>query len=59
MDIPLDQLLDDAYLKQRMANFNWEKATKSEDVEHGSVEIVESMETTHYSIVDAEAMPFP
>ncbi len=52
--IPYDVLLSDAYLKERMESFSFDKATKSSDVEHGNIEIVESMETTHYSIVDAE-----
>lgn len=54
VDIPLDVLLSDSYLKKRMQNFSFERATKSSEVERGNVEIVESMETTHYSIVDAE-----
>lgn len=54
VDIPIARLLNDSYLEQRMANFSFDEATKSEDVSHGYVEIVESMETTHYSIVDAE-----
>ncbi len=54
VDIPLDIILSDAYLKERMENFSWDKATKSSEVERGNIEIVESMETTHYSIVDAE-----
>ncbi|MFS4468223.1 gamma-glutamyltransferase [Maribacter sp. 2210JD10-5] len=54
VDIPLDVLLSKGYLQERMANFSFDKATKSAEVERGNVEIVESMETTHYSIVDAE-----
>ncbi|MFH6603964.1 gamma-glutamyltransferase [Maribacter algicola] len=54
VEIPLDVLLSSSYLKERMENFSFEAATKSEDVRHGEIEIVESMETTHYSIVDAE-----
>jgi len=54
VDIPLDVLLSDAYLKERMQSFSFDKATKSDDVSHGKVEIIESMETTHYSIVDSE-----
>ncbi|MGB5555783.1 MAG: gamma-glutamyltransferase [Flavobacteriaceae bacterium] len=54
VDIPLDVLLSNGYLKERMDDFSFEKATKSTDVAAGTVEIVESMETTHYSIVDAE-----
>ncbi len=52
--IPLDVILSKRYLTERMSGFSFEKATKSEDVSHGAVEILESMETTHYSIVDAE-----
>ena len=52
--IPTKKLLDKKYLKQRMSNFNWEKATKSSDVSHGEISISESNETTHYSIVDAD-----
>jgi len=46
--------LSNGYLKDRMSGFSWEKATKSSEVERGNIEIVESMETTHYSIVDEE-----
>ena len=50
--IPLDVILSKSYMEERMENFSFDKATKSSDVSHGSVEIIESMETTHYSIVD-------
>ncbi len=53
-DIPLDVLLTNDYLTKRMEKFSFDKATLSSDVSHGEVEIVESMETTHYSIVDAD-----
>jgi gamma-glutamyltranspeptidase/glutathione hydrolase len=54
VDIPYDMLLDDEYLQERMANFSFDKATLSSDVSHGEVEIIESAQTTHYSIVDSE-----
>ena len=54
VDIPLEVLLSQSYLTERYADFSFEKATSSESVSHGEVEIVESMETTHYSIVDNE-----
>lgn len=54
VEIPLDELLNDSYLEKRMENFSFEKATPSDSVSHGAVEIVESDETTHYSIVDAQ-----
>ncbi len=52
IDIPLDVLLSESYLEERFSDFSFENATSSESVSHGQVEIVESMETTHYSIVD-------
>ncbi len=54
VDIPLDVLLSDSYLEERMKDFSFDKATLSSDVSHGEVEIVESSETTHYSIVDSQ-----
>ncbi|WP_422351666.1 gamma-glutamyltransferase [Flagellimonas sp.] len=54
VDIPLNVLLNDEYLQERMRDFSFEQATLSADVGHGAVEIVESSETTHYSIIDAE-----
>jgi len=54
VDIPLDVLLSDSYINDRFSDFSFEKATPSDSVSHGQVEIVESMETTHYSIVDEE-----
>lgn len=52
VDIPLDSLLSDIYLSQRMKNFSLEKATPSEEIKPGKISGYESMETTHYSIVD-------
>lgn len=49
-----NQLLDRKYLKYRMRNFRWKKATLSSQVSHGDITISESDETTHYSIVDPE-----
>ena len=54
ISIPKNQMVSKNYLKQRMKNFTWEKATKSSEVSHGNITISESNETTHYSIVDAE-----
>ena len=52
--IPTNQLLDSTYLKSRMSSFSFEKASKSADIAHGDLSFAESMETTHYSIVDAD-----
>lgn len=50
--IPLKGLMDSDYLQQRMASFNFNKATLSSDIKEGKVNYNESTETTHYSIVD-------
>ena len=52
VNIPIDTLIGNQYLNQRMASFSFDKATPSSDISHGSVHVVESDETTHYSIVD-------
>ncbi|WP_054851371.1 gamma-glutamyltransferase [Olleya sp. ITB9] len=50
--VPQDQLLSESYIKSRMSNFSFDAATASTTVSHGKVQIIESDETTHYSIVD-------
>ncbi|TXD46437.1 gamma-glutamyltransferase [Polaribacter sp. IC073] len=50
--IPLKTLISKEYIAGRMNDFSFDKATKSEDVSHGSIKMTESDETTHYSIVD-------
>ena len=52
VSIPKDTLISKSYSKNRMQSFSFKKPTASKDISHGSVEIIESMETTHYSIVD-------
>ena len=52
INIPMDSLTGSKYLSQRMESFNWNKATKSTALSHGSFTEIESNETTHYSIVD-------
>ena len=51
-NIPVDSLISESYLKERMANFNWKQANRSEDITHGNINMIESNETTHYSIID-------
>ena len=52
--IPQDHLLDKSYANERMLNYSTEKATLSSAVSHGDIIVVESDETTHFSIVDKE-----
>ncbi len=50
--IPIDTLISPAYARRRMKNFSWDKPTSSSVVKQGQIVGYESMETTHYSIVD-------
>ncbi|WP_425659151.1 gamma-glutamyltransferase [Tenacibaculum ascidiaceicola] len=50
--IPIETLKSKEYTKNRMNDFSFKKATSSTDVSHGSITMIESDETTHYSIVD-------
>lgn len=52
--IPVERLLSDIYLKDRMQDFSFERATLSSELEHGHISEFESLETTHYSIVDPD-----
>lgn len=52
IDMPLETLLSDTYLKERMQDFSFDRATPSSMVSRGDVDIVECAETTHYSIID-------
>ncbi|MCX2680161.1 gamma-glutamyltransferase [Galbibacter sp. EGI 63066] len=50
--IPENVLISSDYLNERMSSFSFDQATPSSEVSHGEVEIVESDQTTHFSIVD-------
>jgi len=52
--VPLKQMMDDAYIDERMSTFNPDKATPSSEVKSGNIPGYESEETTHFSIVDAK-----
>lgn len=48
VDVPMDRLLSDAYLKQRAREISVDSISQLDNVHPG----LESMDTTHYSIVD-------
>ncbi len=52
VNIPGDTLISTSYLKNRMQSFTFEKATNSKALSYGNVQVIESDETTHYSIID-------
>lgn len=52
--VPVQGLLADAYVKNRMSSFSWDKASTSASINAGEVAPAEHEETTHFSIVDRE-----
>lgn len=52
--VPQKQLLDKAYNVDRMKTFSFDKATLSSEVKAGELKGKESMETTHYVVVDKD-----
>lgn len=52
--VPVDMLLDSAYLINRFSDIRLNRKTDSKDIKEGNVESIESIETTHFSIVDKD-----
>jgi gamma-glutamyltranspeptidase/glutathione hydrolase len=52
--LPVNELLDSIYIKNRMSDFSFDKASKSSEIGKGQIPGYESNQTTHYSIVDSE-----
>ena len=52
--VPVDKLTSPDYLKGRWTDFSFAKATDSKDVKGGMIPGYESLETTHFSVVDKE-----
>lgn len=51
--IPIDSLISEHYLRERMANFQTDSATTSDHILAGNFTVgIESFETTHTSVVD-------
>lgn len=51
-DVPTKMLLSEDYNEERFDNIDLKVATPSEDIKEGKVDIIESVETTHFSVVD-------
>ncbi|MEM1054797.1 MAG: gamma-glutamyltransferase [Bacteroidota bacterium] len=54
--VPVSDLIATDYVRRRMADFNPYRADTSETVTYGDPLAGESMETTHYSVVDADGL---
>ncbi len=53
VSVPKYHLISQDYLNERMLNFDPLLASKSSDISHGDIVVVESDETTHFSILDS------
>ena len=52
--VPVNQLMSPEYLRTRWADFSWAKATDSRNLKGGTIPGYESLETTHFSVVDKD-----
>lgn len=52
--VPVAGLIDKKYAEQRRKSIDRDKASTSKDIGHGKVAGAEPMETTHYTVADAE-----
>ena len=50
--IPVKKLTNKEYLVSRMNDFSFNQPTDSNNIGYGDIQVIESDETTHYSIVD-------
>ena len=53
-DVPVEKLVDKKYAEERRATIQPNKASSSRDIKFGEFNTAEGMETTHYTVVDAE-----
>lgn len=54
VSIPLKKLLSPTYNNEKFSDIDLSKATPSEHIKKGKVDVIESMETTHFSILDQD-----
>ena len=52
--VPVGQLMSPEYLRTRWTDFSWAKATDSRNLKGGTIPGYESLETTHFSVVDKD-----
>ena len=55
VDVPIEALTSDFYNRDRLTAFRWDTVTPSSKVSHGHLPgFEESMETTHFSVIDGD-----
>ena len=53
-DVPVSSLIDKKYAERRRSSIQLNRASKSTDIGHGQITGGEPMETTHFTVADAE-----
>ena len=53
-EVPQEMLLSPDYNRERFSDIKVDLKTASTDIKEGNVEVIESVETTHFSVVDSE-----
>lgn len=53
-NVPVRELISDVYVKERMSSFNTSAITPSKTVRAGDLQVKESTQTTHLSVVDPD-----
>ncbi|MEA3445259.1 MAG: gamma-glutamyltransferase [Bacteroidota bacterium] len=53
-EVPVEMLLNDTYIAGRNSNIFADKKTNSSEIREGYVKLIESTETTHFSIIDKD-----
>jgi len=56
VDVPVEGLMDPAYVRERMRSFDPDRTTPSDSIEAGTPPGWDATETTHYGAVDREGM---
>ncbi|GAA5220911.1 gamma-glutamyltransferase [Membranihabitans marinus] len=51
-EVPTDMLYSKAYVQERMKDINLTHPSPSTSIKEGMVDVIESVETTHFSVVD-------
>ena len=54
--VPVAKLIDKGYAEQRRSSINLTKASTSKEIGHGDIPGGESMDTTHFTVIDPSGM---
>ncbi|TAD99479.1 MAG: gamma-glutamyltransferase [Bacteroidetes bacterium] len=56
--IPTDMLMNKEYIEKRLESISMTEKTPSDEIKEGKVDLIESVETTHFSVADKDGNAF-